>query len=168
MLTIIAKLLKALNSEQQPWQLALALSFASILGLTPLWSLHNLVVLFLLLLVRVNLSLVILSYPLFATVGWLASSAFENVGLYLLQQTSWQDFWTALYNHPLGRWLGMDYSARLGSLAVATGVALLLLPVASFLIRMYREKLLSSIKHTRLMTYLGASRLWQLYKSMEG
>ncbi len=41
MLALLMKILKALNSEQSPGQLAAAVSFAAIIGLTPLLSLHN-------------------------------------------------------------------------------------------------------------------------------
>ena len=44
MLAILAKLLKVLNSEQSPGQIAAAISFAAIIGLTPLLSLHNLII----------------------------------------------------------------------------------------------------------------------------
>jgi len=46
MITIIAKILKALNSETDPAQIGLAVSFSLIAGLTPTLSLHNLVVFF--------------------------------------------------------------------------------------------------------------------------
>lgn len=56
MLNFLAKLLKVLNSERSPGQLAAAVSLAAIIGMTPLYSLHNLFVLFLVLFFRVNLT----------------------------------------------------------------------------------------------------------------
>ena len=46
MLDQIVKLIKVLNSETAPEQISLALAFAMLAGFTPLWSLHNLLVLF--------------------------------------------------------------------------------------------------------------------------
>ena len=46
MLKTFAKFLKILNSDAAPGQISLGFAFAMIAGLTPLMSLHNLVVLF--------------------------------------------------------------------------------------------------------------------------
>ena len=44
MLRLIARFLKVLNSETNPGQISLGFYFAMVAGLTPLLSLHNLVV----------------------------------------------------------------------------------------------------------------------------
>ncbi len=44
MIRAIITLLRVLNSEAAPAQISLALAFAMIVGLTPLWSLHNAVI----------------------------------------------------------------------------------------------------------------------------
>ena len=41
LLKLIQSLIKALDSEGTPGQLAAGLALGSILGLTPLWTLHN-------------------------------------------------------------------------------------------------------------------------------
>ena len=41
LLKLIQSLIKALHSEGTPGQLAAGLALGSILGLTPLWNLHN-------------------------------------------------------------------------------------------------------------------------------
>jgi uncharacterized protein (TIGR03546 family) len=56
MINRVAKLMKVLNSETDPAQISLAVCFAMIIGLTPLYSLHNLLFLFIVLLLRVNLA----------------------------------------------------------------------------------------------------------------
>ena len=62
MLRTIAKLLKVLNSETEPGQISLGFCFALVAGLTPIWSLHNVFVLLLVLLLRVNLSAFLLGF----------------------------------------------------------------------------------------------------------
>ena len=54
MLSRIIKVLKALNSNEAPWQISLGIIFGSILGLTPLFSLHNLAILFLALVIQLE------------------------------------------------------------------------------------------------------------------
>ena len=53
---LLAKLLKALNSDDSPWQLAFGVMLGMIMGLTPFWGLHSLLILFIVLFLRVNLS----------------------------------------------------------------------------------------------------------------
>ena len=71
MIRAIIKLLRVLNSEAAPAQIGLALAFALIMGLTPLWSLHNLAVLLLVLVLRVNLSAFLLGTAVFSGLAYL-------------------------------------------------------------------------------------------------
>jgi len=47
MIRQVLKVFKALNSNEKPWQLSLGLAFGGIIGLMPLWTPHNIVLLFL-------------------------------------------------------------------------------------------------------------------------
>ena len=110
MLTILVKLLKALNSEQSPGQLAVAISLAIMIGFTPLISLHNLLIVLIALWFRVNLTLLIVSYPLFALIGYLLSPMFESIGLNILQMPSLLPFWESFFNTLIGRWSNFYYA----------------------------------------------------------
>ena len=43
---LLAKLLKALNSDDSPWQLAFGVMLGMIMGLTPFLGLHSIIILF--------------------------------------------------------------------------------------------------------------------------
>ncbi len=163
MLTILVKLLKALNSEQSPGQLAFAVSLAIILGFTPLLSLHNLIILLVALWFRVNLSLLIVSYPLFALSGYLLSPFFESVGLNILQMPSLLPFWESFFNTLFGRWSNFYYSGVMGSFVVGLVTAIIVFPLAKFAIVAYREKWLQRFNQFKIMKMLKASKFWQLY-----
>lgn len=163
MLTILAKLLKALNSEQSASQLAIAVSFAVILGFTPLLSLHNLIILLIALWFRVNLTLLIVSYPLFALLGFILSPVFESVGLSVLQMPSLQSSWEAFFNTLFGRWSNFYYSGVMGSFIVGVAVAILLFPITKFSVTAYRERWLEKFNQLKITKMLKASKLWQLY-----
>ena len=62
----LAKLLIILNSETNPSQISLGFCFAMVVGFTPLWTPHNIVVVFLLLVLRANLSAFILGWAALA------------------------------------------------------------------------------------------------------
>ena len=66
MLKMIAKVLKVLNSDADPTQISLALGFALVSGLLPFFSPLSLLVLFVVFLLRVNLSAYFLGTLLFS------------------------------------------------------------------------------------------------------
>ncbi|PCI71446.1 MAG: hypothetical protein COB38_05705 [Gammaproteobacteria bacterium] len=164
MLTSLVKLFKALNSEQNTGQLAMALSLSAILGLTPLYSLHNILILLIVFSFRVNLSLFFLSYPLFAFIGYLLSDVFESVGLNVLQTPQLIDMWQSFFNTIIGRWSNFYYSGVIGSLLVALVIAIIIYPLSKRLINLYRNKLLLKIEKYHLVKMLKASAFWKLYE----
>jgi len=165
MLTILVKLLKALNSEQSPNQLAFAISLSVILGFTPLMSLHNIFILLIALWFRVNLSFLLVSYPLFALMGFLLSPAFESVGLSILQTPSLIPLWEAFFNTLFGRWSDFYYSGMMGSFVIGLVTAAVLFPVVKWMIRCYREKWMKKISQFKVAKMLKASRFWQMYSA---
>lgn len=164
MLTSLVRLFKALNSEQNASQLAMALSLSAILGLTPLYSLHNILILLIVFSFRINLSLFFLSYPLFAFIGYLLSDVFESVGLNVLQTPHLIDMWQSFFNTIIGRWSNFYYSGVIGSLLVALAIAIIIYPLSKRLINLYQNKLLVKIEKYHLVKMLKASTFWKLYE----
>ena len=162
MLTILVKLLKALNSEQSASQLAAAISLAVILGLTPILSLHNGVILLIALWFRVNLSLLIISYPLFALIGFLMSPLFDSIGLSVLQLPSLVPLWESFFNTIIGRWSNFYYSGVMGSFVVSLLLAIVLFPIAKMAITAYRDRWLEYVDQFKVVKMLKASKLWQM------
>jgi uncharacterized protein (TIGR03546 family) len=168
MVKLLAKVFKILISETEPGQIALAVSFALVAGLTPLFSLHNLLVLFLTLVLRVNLLAFILGTGLFSTVAWLLEPVLSWIGLALLTAPPLERLWTRLYQSPLWRLEGFNNSVVMGSLATSL---LLFLPVALLtisLIRRHRERLLARLRLTRALQILTASRFHSAYQTVSG
>ncbi len=165
MLTILVKLFKALNSEQSTSQLAIAVCLAIILGFTPLFSLHNLIIILIALWFRVNLSLLIVSYPLFAFIGFLLSSVFESVGLSILQSEGLVSLWESFFNTLFGRWSNFYYSGVIGSFVVSLTVAMIAFPLVKKMVQLYREKWLSRIEQFKIVKTLKATRFWEMYSS---
>lgn len=163
MLTILVKLLKALNSEQSPGQLAIAISLAIILGFTPLVSLHNLLIILIALWFRVNLTLLIVSYPLFALIGYLLSPVFESIGLNILQIPSLLPLWESFFNTLFGRWSNFYYAGVMGSFVVGLIVAIIMFPLVKYSVTAYRHKWLIKFEQFKIVKMLKASRFWQLY-----
>ena len=66
MIRYIIKLIRVIHSDTDPRQISLGFSLGMIPGLTPLSSPHNLIVLLVVLLFRVNISASILSWAVFS------------------------------------------------------------------------------------------------------
>jgi len=115
MIKMIAKFLKVLNSETEPGQISLAFCLAMILGLTPLMSLHNLVVILLMLLVRVNLSACILGWIFFSGIAYILDPLFNLIGLAVLTSKGLEGLWTSLYNIMIFRLAKFNNSIVMGS-----------------------------------------------------
>ena len=64
-LQFIAKLIKILRSGATPAQIAGGFILGMIIGLTPRWSVHNLLIVLIIILINVNISMAIFSFLLF-------------------------------------------------------------------------------------------------------
>ena len=166
MLKQLAKLLKALNAETAPWQISLAFILAMIMGFTPLLSLHNLLILLLALLLRVNLSAFILALGLFSGIAYLLDPLFIRVGESLLLNPNLKEFWTGLYNSDLWRLAHFNHTLTLGSAVVAAVLALPLFFIFRWLIVKYRRHLLTWVRNSKLMQMLKASKLYKMYQAV--
>lgn len=166
MLNVFAKLLKALNSESNPAQLAFGVTAGLIVGLTPLWSLHNLLVVFLVFILRVNLSAFFLSWALFSGIAYLFDPLMDRVGASLLAADALKGLWTAMYNSDGWRLTRFNNTLTLGSLVCALVLALPVFFLARFLVVKYRDHVLAWVRKSRAMQILRASRLYHLYTSL--
>lgn len=165
MLTILAKLLKVLNSEQSPSQIAAAISLAAIIGLTPLFSLHNLVVLLIVLFFRVNLTTFLVAWPLFTLLGLLISPLSESVGLAVLQHEALVPIWESFYNTLVGRWSNFYYTGVMGSLIISIIFAVLMFPIFILLIKKYRSQWMQKLESFHVVKLIKATSFWNTYQS---
>ncbi len=167
MITLIAKLLKILNSDDKPAQIALAVVFASIMGLTPLLSPHNILLLLLVLVIRVNLSMFLTNLGLFTIIAYLFDPLSNSLGLWLLQAEALQSLWTHLYQSSIWRLLAYNNTLILGSLTLSLLLSPLVFIATQWLITHYRQRLMAWIQKTRLALWLKSSRLFSAYQTLQ-
>ncbi|MEW6683957.1 MAG: TIGR03546 family protein [Nitrospirota bacterium] len=165
MLRATAKLLTVLNSETEPGQISLALAFSLIAGLTPFWSLHNLLVLLIVLLLRVNLSAFLLGTAFFSGVAYLLDPSFHRLGLAVLMAPSLEGLWTSLYNSTLWRIERFNNSIVMGSLLASLVLFVPTVLGFNWAIRKYRDRVLAKVKKLRVVQALTATRFFQMYRS---
>lgn len=165
---MLARLLAVLNSETHPGQISLGFCFAMVAGFTPLMSLHNLLVLLLVLVIRVNLSAFLLGLPVWSGLAFGLDPLFHRAGLAVLTNESLAGLWTSLYNSTLWRLEHFNNSIVMGSLLVSLLAFAPLYVLSNLAIRRYRAHVLAWVEKTRVMQLLKASRFYSLYQSFSG
>lgn len=167
-MVFLAKLLKALHSDVGPWSLAFGIALGMIVGLTPLIKLHNVILLFVVLLFRVNLSTFLLSWGLFSVIAYMLDPLMNIVGESLLTNQSLLSMWTALYSTGVGRLSQFYHTLTLGSLIVSLILFPMVLFASKILVIKYREHFLIWVEKWRIVQVVKGSRVYQVYQGLGG
>jgi uncharacterized protein (TIGR03546 family) len=168
MLRLVARLIKVLNSETGPPQISLAFSLSMVAGLTPLMSLHNIVVFFLVLVLRVNLSAFLLGWAVFSAAAYALDPVSHLIGLKALRAGALQGLWTYMYNSTVWRLERFHNTIVMGSLILSLALFVPLFIFTNAAVRRYRESFLARLRKTRVAQMLRASRFYGLYNSARG
>ena len=163
----LAKLLKILRSAATPGQIAGGFILGMIIGLTPFWSLHNLVVLLLIIILNVNIAMALFSFAIFSGVAYLADPLFHNLGFFVLADVkALHGLWSALYNVPIIALSRFNNTVVTGSLLSAL---ILLLPLY-FLIKksvlIYREKLEPLLLKLKIVKVIKGTKFYSVYEKI--
>ncbi len=159
MITQILKILRVLASEDSPMQISMAIALALVMGLTPLFSLHNLLVLIILLSFRINLGAFLLAWAFFSGLAYLLDPMFHNLGMTILQHSALQNMWTEMYNSAFWRLTSFNNTIVMGSFVAAMLAFIPMLLILNFLIRRYRSHVLVFLKKSKLVTWMQSSRM---------
>lgn len=166
MLAMLAKLLKILNSESSPGQIALGFAFALFIGLTPFFSLHNLFIFLLVCVIRVNLGGFFFASAFFALLAFLLDPVSIALGEYLLGHPDLQNLWTSLYQSDVWRAFKFNHTLLLGSVALSLILFIPIWVVFSILIKLYRTKLMAWFEKLKVVKFLKASKFYQAYERL--
>jgi len=164
-LKLLQSLVKALHSDGTPGQVAAGIALGSILGLTPLLSLHNLAVVALILVLNVSVPGAALGWALFAPLGFALDPAFDALGRRLLLYTSaLVPLWTALANVPVVPLSNFNNTVVLGSLVSALACFIPVYFGSRWAVRRYRETVGERVKQSGLYRAITASKLYGVYR----
>ena len=166
-LKILSKLFKALRSNESPSQLAWGFVMGMIIGLTPFWNLHNLFVVFLIIILNVNAAMAVAGFLLFSLFAFLLDPLFHSLGYWLLVDVdSLRPLWLFFAKTPGLAWSNYNNTVVLGSLVVAL---LLVIPFYFFTkwwVVQYRERLHERVQKWKIVHALKGSKLFQLYQKI--
>ncbi len=158
MFSQLIKFIRVLSSDVSPLQISAGISLAMVMGLTPLLSLHNVLVVFLLLVLRVNIASFLLAWVFFSGLAYLFDPQFNQLGEYLLSRADLIPLWTDFYNQPIARLFNFNNTLVLGSLVVALLAFIPLLVIGNVLIVRYRQYIVEKFKKSRLFKFLSTSK----------
>lgn len=162
MLTLLAKILKVLNSQVSPWQIGWAIALGLFAGILPFGFLSLLIIIVVCLL-TINLSTFILVWGLTEGLMLLLASPLEQLTWRYGQQDSLLNLLASTETLQL---LHLHHTLTLGAFVLG---ALLLLPVAwlsKTLVLQYRSKVMNSVEKWKLTQMLKASKLYALYEKL--
>lgn len=168
LLKTLNNFLKLLNSETSPSQLSAGVAFGMIVGLTPFLSLHNLIIFFVVCLLRVNFSMFFLSLAGFKIVGFLADPFFDWLGYALLVHwESARPFWIAVTTGPLLPFFKFNNTIVMGSLFVSIVLWIPIFVFFVWFVKAYRQRYRERIQKSAFMKALKATPIYGLYEKYQ-
>lgn len=162
---LVQSLVKALNSEGTPGQVAAGMAMGACLGLTPLLNLHNLLIVGVILFFRVSVPGAMLGWLILTPVGFLLDPVFNSIGAaLLLDNTSLRDVWTTAYNTPVVALANPTNTIVVGSFVGWAVLALPIFVVARWGVSWYRRTIYERYKDAKLFRALKASKIYNVYR----
>ncbi|MBW2558938.1 MAG: TIGR03546 family protein [Deltaproteobacteria bacterium] len=164
MLRYLFKLIRAMHSDTDPRQISLGFSLGMILGLTPLYSPHNLIVFLAILFFRVNVGAAILSWGVFSVLAFLLDPAFNQIGMFILAGTGiLTGLWTSLYNMTLFPYTRFNNTIVMGSLAFSILASYPVYWGGKLLVLKYRETFMDRFNKWKVIQVLKTSNMYKWY-----
>lgn len=164
---LIKKLFKALNADSDPGEIAGGVILGLILGLTPAFALHNLIVIGLIIILKVNISAAVFSSILFGLIGHFIDPLSVVVGEKLLTWGALESFWASLYNMPVVPLAKFNNTVVMGSMVLSLVLMAPVFILAKKFVIIYREKFASKVDKLKIVKLLKASKIYKLYQRVK-
>jgi uncharacterized protein (TIGR03546 family) len=164
LLKLIQSIIKTLHSDGTPGQVAVGMALGSVLGLTPLINVHNLIMFSLIVVLNVSFGGAMLGWALFVPVGFLLDPVFDKIGLALLTAPSLKDLWTAWTNTPLVPYTNFNNTVVLGSLVGWVVLAVPIFFAARWGVARYRATIGEKVRRSRFYKTVTASQVYNWYR----
>lgn len=165
-LKYLSKLLKALASEASPNQIAGGFILGMIIGLTPIMSVHNLLIVLLIIVLKVNIGMAILAFMVFSGVAYLADPLFHSFGIWLLELESMQETYITLYNNEFWAITKFYNTVVIGSLSISILLCIPAFPLSKIGVVQYRKHIHEKVMKTKVMKALKGTKFYSVYKTV--
>lgn len=165
-LKYVAKLLKALSSEASPGQIAGGFVLGMIIGLTPFFSFHNLIIAVLIIVLKVNFGMAILAFLIFSGIAYLADPVFHNFGTWLLENESYQSLWISMYDNECWAMTRFYNTVVIGSFISALILSVPMFPGVIVFVKQYRKHIHERIQKWKVVKALKGTKLYSIYETV--
>jgi len=147
----LKKIWDALNHAGRPWQISLAIALALIVGFTPFVSLHNILIILVVLILNIHLGIFILFSGVFSAIAYIFDPLFHKIGLAILTNDSLNSLFTIFYNNPILNLTQFNNTLMMGSLLISLILFIPVLFIINKLIVKYREVLAIRLQNISLL-----------------
>jgi len=166
MMRYFAKLLKALASEASPSQIAGGVILGMIIGLTPFFSVHNLFIVILIFILKVNFGMAFLSFAIFSGIAYLADPAFHSFGIWLLELESMQQTYTNMYNNEWWALTKFFNTVVIGSLTTAVLLTIPMFPLTKIGVIQYRKRIHAKVLKWKVVQAFKSTNFYSVYRTV--
>lgn len=164
LLKLVQSLIKTLHSEGTSGQVAAGMALGSVLGLTPLMNVHNLLIAALILVLNVSVGGALLGWALFLPLGFALDPVFDRIGRQLLLEApALEPMWTSWFNSPVLPYTNFNNTIVLGSFVTWLALALPIFFAARYGVARYRATLGERVRRSRFYNAVTASKAYNVY-----
>jgi uncharacterized protein (TIGR03546 family) len=162
---LVQSLVKALNSEGTPGQVAAGIAMGACLGLTPLLSLHNLLIVGVIFFFRVSVPGATLGWLIFTPLGFALDPLFHSIGTALIADTAaLRGVWITLYNTPVVALGNPTNTIVVGSVVSWIVAAIPIFFLMRWAVGRYRALIYERYKDAKVFRALKASKVYNVYR----
>ena len=162
MLTLLAKILKVLNSEDSPWQIGWAVGFGVLAGLLP-FGLLTLVILLIVCFFTINLSTFLLVWGVCGGLMLIFGNGLEALTWQYAQNPAFLELLASTESLQL---LHFHHTLVLGAFLLGVFLLLPLTWLAAFFVIQYRRRVMAQMRKWKVVQVLKASKLVQIYEKL--
>lgn len=156
-------LIKLLHSENGSQQIAWGFTLGVILGFSPFFSLQTFLVLFLLLIFKIQIAAAFLSAFVFKFIAYLIDPLAHSLGAITLENESLRPVWTQLYNMPIIPYTRFNNSIVMGSFILGLIISPLMYFIFIKVIKKYRETVVAKTENSKLWKAFTSSKFYVWY-----
>ena len=151
----LKKIWNALNHAGKPWQIAMAIALGMLVGFTPISSVHNIAVLFIVLIFNIHFSIFLLAVSFFGVIGLVLDPLFASLGKLILTSEGLETIFTSWYNNPFGHLTYFNNTITMGSLVISLILFFFIYKISSYLLVKYRDIIAVKIKNIPLLNKMN-------------
>jgi uncharacterized protein (TIGR03546 family) len=167
-MNFLTKLIGILNSDASTKQVTVGFCMGLFMGFSPVLSLQGLILLLLVMCLRINLGMFMLTWSVVALLSVLLRPLTLGLGEGLLNHAELIPLWQAIYSSNLVQLTFFNHTRVMGE----TATALALLPIATPLfyigIKKYREHIMEWLQKQPIVKFLKSLNIFQAITSKGG